>query len=89
MKKRFIRPVLLLIFVLYLFLSFVPPATAVIGNIKYRFCGTEGNIEVCLDATNIDTIGMDFQELKSRVYHILKEQVKASKKQILNKDELN
>jgi len=80
MKKRFIRPVLLTIFMLYLFLGVVPPATAVIGNVKYRFCGTEENIEVCLDATNIDTIGMDFQELKSRVYHILKEQVKASKK---------
>ncbi len=80
MKKRFIRPVLLTIFMLYLFLGVVPPAPAVIGNVKYRFCGTEENIEVCLDATNIDTIGMDFQELKSRVYHILKEQVKASKK---------
>lgn len=80
MKKRFITSCLVGIFVLYLFFSFVPAATAVIGNVKYRFCGTEENIEVCLDATNIDTIGMDFQELKSRVYHILKEQVKDSKK---------
>lgn len=88
MKKNFILPVILKIFVLYLFLNFVPPAEAIIGSIKYRLCGTEENIEVCLDATDINTIGMDFQELKSRVYHILKGQVKDSKK-ILNKNEFN
>ncbi len=81
MKKRFIRPVLLTIFVLYLIFGLVTPASAITGSIEYRFCGIESNIEVCLDATNIKEIGMDFQELKSRVYHILKEKVKASKKQ--------
>jgi hypothetical protein len=82
MKKRFIRPVLLTIFILYLLFGFVTPALAITGTIEYRFCGTEANIEVCLDATNIKEIGMDFQELKSRVYHILKEKVKASKRQV-------
>lgn len=77
----FIRPVLLTIFVLYLFLSVVPPATAVAGTIEYRFCGKKEGIEVCLDATNIKDIGMDFQELKSRVYHILNDKVNAAKKQ--------
>jgi len=85
MKKRFITSCLVGIFVLYLFFSFVPAATAV----TYTLCAKEENIEVCLDVTHIKDIGMGYQESKSRACHLLKERVKASKKQILNKDEFN
>ncbi|MEY3470901.1 MAG: hypothetical protein RLZZ223_251 [Candidatus Parcubacteria bacterium] len=79
MKKRFIRPVLLTIFVLYLFLGVVPPATAGVGSVTYTLCAKEENIEVCLDVTHIKDIGMGYQESKIRACHLLKERVKASK----------